>query len=180
VIDHVLALGHRRVALLAHRVRPRPEAGPLELGDIADATVRVSRERLEEGVRALATVGATPTAIWVAGGNDQLAGQVAASRLLAAHPDVTAIVCTTDQIALGAVRAASAAGRRVPLDLSITGFDDVPEAAVSDPPLTTVRQPLVDKGRAAAALLLEQIETGDRRRIELPIELVVRGSTAPA
>jgi LacI family transcriptional regulator len=67
----------------------------------------------------------------------------------------------------------------VPGDLSIVGFDDVPRAATWDPPLTTVRQPLVDKGRAAADLLLELIAGHPPRRIELPIELVVRASTAP-
>ncbi len=70
-------------------------------------------------------------------------------------------------------------GRRVPDDVSIVGFDDVPRASTWDPPLTTVRQPLVDKGRAAADLLLELIEQRPARRIELPIELVVRSSTAP-
>ena len=68
-------------------------------------------------------------------------------------------------------------GRAVPADLSIVGFDDIPRARAMDPPLTTVRQPLVDKGRAAAELLLGQITDGARRRMELPIELVVRSSS---
>ena len=64
-------------------------------------------------------------------------------------------------------------------DAAAIGFDDVPRARTWDPPLTTIRQPLVDKGRAAAELLLEQINGGPPRRTILPIELVVRASTAP-
>ena len=78
-----------------------------------------------------------------------------------------------------AAQAGVRSDRSVPERLSIVGFDDVPRAATWDPPLTTIRQPLVDKGRVAADLLLRQIVNGGRGRIELPIELVVRGSTAP-
>lgn len=178
-VEHVLSLGHVRIAVVAHRMTPTPDAGPFAVDDVAAATVRVGRERVDECVRVLADAGLTPVSLWEAGANDQRAGQVATARLLDRHPDVTAIVCTTDQVAIGALRAASAAGRRVPDDLSIVGFDDVPEAAVCDPPLTTIRQPIVDKGRAAARLLLEQVASGDRPRVQLPIELVRRASTGP-
>jgi DNA-binding LacI/PurR family transcriptional regulator len=97
--------------------------------------------------------------------------------LLEAHPEITGLLCYSDQIAIGASQAAARSGRRVPADLSLVGFDDVPRAATWDPPLTTVRQPLVDKGRVAADLLLELIDGRPARRIELPIELVVRGSS---
>jgi len=61
----------------------------------------------------------------------------------------------------------------------VTGFDDVPDAAFAAPPLTTVRQPLREKGEAAAELLAELLEGAPPRTVELPVELVVRGSTAP-
>lgn len=179
VTEHVLALGHRRVALLAHRMTPTTASGPLPPDEVATATVRVSRERVDESVRALAAAGLAPEAIWVAGRSDERAGRLATGELLDAHPDVTAVVCTTDQLAIGAMRAASDRGLRVPADVSITGFDDVPDAARCDPPLTTVRQPIVDKGRAAARLLLDEVSSGVPRRMQLPIELVVRSSTAP-
>lgn len=179
VTEHVLALGHRRVALLAHRVTPTLASGPLHPDDVATATVRVGRERIDESVRALAAAGLAPQAIWVTGRSDQHSGRLATNELLDAHPETTAIVCTTDQLAIGAMQAASDRGLRVPDDLSVTGFDDVPDAARCVPPLTTVRQPIVDKGRAAAELLLDQVSSGVRHRIQLPIELVVRASTAP-
>jgi len=116
--------------------------------------------------------------VWKSGGNDQDAGREAAAVMLAEHPELTGLLCFSDQLAIGAAQAAERCDRSVPDDLSIVGFDDVPRAASWDPPLTTIRQPLVDKGRVAADLLLELIGGGEPRRIELPIELVVRASTA--
>ena len=95
------------------------------------------------------------------------------------HPDLTALLCFSDQLAIGAAQAVTRQGKQVPDDLSLVGFDDVPRAQTWDPPLTTVRQPMLDKGRVAADLLLELIDGRPARRIELPIELVVRSSTAP-
>jgi DNA-binding LacI/PurR family transcriptional regulator len=92
-----------------------------------------------------------------------------------ADPRPTAVIAATDQLALGVVEAAREAGLRVPEDLSVVGFDDIPSAAWSG--LTTVRQPLFDKGEIAGRLL-----TGGAAEVEviLPVELIVRGSTAPA
>ena len=92
---------------------------------------------------------------------------------------MTGLLCFNDQIAIGASQAGQLVGRHIPDDLSLVGFDDVPRALTWDPPLTTIRQPLVDKGRVAADLLLKEIHGGPPRRAILPIELVVRASTAP-
>jgi DNA-binding LacI/PurR family transcriptional regulator len=86
----------------------------------------------------------------------------------------TAVLATSDQLALGVIEAAREAGLRVPEDVSVVGFDDIPGAAWSQPGLTTVRQPLFEKGAAAGRLLTE----GGDREVILPVELVVRGSTA--
>jgi DNA-binding LacI/PurR family transcriptional regulator len=94
---------------------------------------------------------------------------------LAADPRPTALIAATDQLALGAIEAAREAGLGVPEDLSIVGFDDVPGAAWSRPGLTTVRQPLFEKGEVAGRLLTEHAAPRD---VILPVELVVRGSTA--
>jgi LacI family transcriptional regulator len=75
------------------------------------------------------------------------------------------------------MQAAREIGLRVPDDLSVTGFDDIPGAAWTQPGLTTVRQPLIEKGETAGRLLTA--ETIEARDIILPVELVVRGSTAP-
>jgi len=107
-------------------------------------------------------------------------GQAAGKRLLARG--VTAMVCASDMLALGAVRAAGKEGLSVPGDVSIVGFDDSTFMPCTDPPLTTVRQPIEAMGQTAVALLLSQIGGGPVSSEELLFEpeLVVRGSTGPA
>ncbi|MEV5704459.1 LacI family DNA-binding transcriptional regulator [Actinoallomurus sp. NPDC052274] len=97
---------------------------------------------------------------------------------LAADPDVTAVFASNDQNALGLLRALHEAGRRVPDDVSVIGFDDIPEAAYFIPPLTTIRQDFAAVGRSSVNLLLEQIETGRRsdKKIIISTELVSRSS----
>ncbi|MFC5907127.1 LacI family DNA-binding transcriptional regulator [Streptacidiphilus monticola] len=104
-------------------------------------------------------------------------------RRLAADPEVTAVFVANDHMALGLVKALHEAGRRVPHDVSVVGFDDVAESAFFLPPLTTVHQDFEQVGRLCVSLLLEQIaDTGHReRRVQAVVtpELVVRESTAP-
>jgi DNA-binding LacI/PurR family transcriptional regulator len=101
-------------------------------------------------------------------------------RELAANRDVTAVFVANDQMALGLLRALHEAGRRIPGDISVVGFDDIPEAEFFTPPLTTVRQNFNEMGRRSLLRLLEQIESGVRepRRETVPPELIVRASTA--
>jgi DNA-binding LacI/PurR family transcriptional regulator len=98
---------------------------------------------------------------------------------LAANPEITALFVANDATALGVLRALRERGRRVPEDVSVVGFDDVPEAPFFSPPLTTVRQNFGEVGRHAFQLLLDQIDglTPERRRLVEP-ELVVRESTS--
>lgn len=107
-------------------------------------------------------------------------GQAIAAELIAAG--ARALICGSDIIALGAVRAARRAGLSVPRDFSVIGFDDSALMSYIDPPLTTLRQPIETMARSAVALLTDQI-TGaalaPRELLHVP-ELVVRGSTAPA
>jgi len=92
---------------------------------------------------------------------------------------VTAIFAANDQMALGVLRALHEHNRRVPEDVSVIGFDDIPEAAFFMPPLTTVRQDFDQVGRASLNLLLDQIDSGARSnaRVVIQSELVVRAST---
>ena len=91
----------------------------------------------------------------------------------------TALICMSDAAALGALLAARELGLRVPEDLEVVGFDDIPAARISHPPLSTVRQPTVEKGAAAANLLVRAIEGEDvaQEHVVLPATLVLRGST---
>jgi DNA-binding LacI/PurR family transcriptional regulator len=107
--------------------------------------------------------------------NSSAAGEAAATALLARHPDLTAVACTTDVFALATLAAAGRRGLRVPRDLSVTGFDDVPEAAAAS--LTTVHQPMLEKGRVAGQLLFDQGERPVARHVLLETTLVVRNST---
>ncbi len=107
-------------------------------------------------------------------------GHAATARLL--RKGVSAVICASDVLALGAVRAARRSGRSVPGDVSVIGFDDSKLMNCTDPPLTTVRQPIEAKGRAAVALLVNQVagEPVPTEEMVFEPELVVRGSTAPA
>ena len=117
----------------------------------------------------------------VAGGWEAAAGYAAGLRL-AADPEVTAVFCANDELALGLIRAMHEQGRRVPTDVSVVGFDGLDVGEYSFPPLTTVRQDFRRHGREMVSLVLEQAGSGTRdggRSVIIPTELLVRGSTAP-
>jgi LacI family transcriptional regulator len=163
--EHLLGLGHERIAVIS---------GPR--GWLA------SKERLRGHVAALAGRGILPDSRYVRYGNFRVdGGREAALELLDLPNPPTAIFAFSDSMAIGAVQAAAARGMTVPAELSVVGFDDTVEAAVTSPGLTTVRQPLAELGRTAVSLLLRQLE--NRRleplRVELETRLVVRDSTAP-
>jgi LacI family transcriptional regulator len=84
-------------------------------------------------------------------------------------------------MAMGAMDAVRSRGLRVPEDISILGFDDIPQAALVHPALSTVRQPLEQMGRVATQMLLDMLENPEKAisRVELPTELIFRGSTSP-
>jgi DNA-binding LacI/PurR family transcriptional regulator len=103
-------------------------------------------------------------------------------RLLADNPSCTAVFAANDDIALGVMRAMTECGRRIPDDISVVGFDDVPEAGYIYPALTTVRQEFAEVGREALRLLLDQLDTGGRHpeSVRLDPVLMTRGSVSGA
>ena len=176
---HLAALGHRRVGVVANRLATDRNDGPADAGRQARIQYAIERARLAGLADGLATAGVDWAGVPVEErfDNSPAAGESAAAALLDRHPDLSTLACTTDVFALAALSVARDRGLRVPEDLSVTGFDDVPEAA--DAGLTTVRQPMLDKGRVAGRLLLDEGERPAARRVLLPTELVVRSSTAP-
>jgi DNA-binding LacI/PurR family transcriptional regulator len=159
----LLDLGHRTVAHIA---------GP--------ADWLAGRQRIEGWQAELAAAGveAPPPLIgdWTARSGYELGRQIAAD------PTITAVFAANDQMSLGLLRALHLAGRAVPRDVSLIGFDDIPEARYLTPPLTTVKQDFDAAGREAMRLLLHAIDTPDEppQRLTLTPELVVRESTARA
>ena len=179
--EHLLALGHRRIGVLNRTLdgSSGPVADPL-----AATRGHPQRERLRGWLDALRPAAVTPVVVHVAD-NSYEAVQEAATTLLVAPDRPTAVLCFSDVLAFGVVEAAAELGLAVPEDLSVVGFDDSPAASRRAPRLTTVRQDVGAKGRAAAQALITAIERarGDRktraRHLVLPTELVVRQSTAP-
>lgn len=158
VMEHLLALGHRRIQHLS---------GPLETLEAA------ARHAAYEAALRAASL-AVPELIvgdWTAE-----SGSRAASRLAA---DTTAVFSANDQMALGLIHGLVDLGRRVPHDVSVVGFDDVPEARFYLPSLTTVRQDFEQIGRVAVESLIRQIEGGTAPQVApLDAQLIVRDSTA--
>jgi LacI family transcriptional regulator, repressor for deo operon, udp, cdd, tsx, nupC, and nupG len=164
VTEHLLQLGHRRIGFIS---------GP--------AWNVLSRDRLYGYRDAILECGLVFDQTLVVNGDFSIRSGIAATEsLLNLTSPPTAIFASNDEMAFGAIRAARDAGLRVPEDISVAGFDDIRFAAFVDPPLTTVRQPGQEIGRRAMAHLIK-ILSGERvadRRMVLPTELIVRGSTA--
>ncbi|MGM1029766.1 MAG: LacI family DNA-binding transcriptional regulator [Actinomycetota bacterium] len=165
--EHLLALGHRRIGLLGGRE------------DLESARMR------ETGWReALGAAGITPdpALIRVVGYRADLAEQ-AARELLAmpAGERPTAIFAANDRSALPVLEVAAEFGIRVPEELSVIGYDDIPEAATAQPPLTTIAQPLHEMGAAALTMVLDLLHDREtERHLRLPTRLVERSTTGPA
>lgn len=160
---HLVGLGHRRIGHLAGK---------------STVSTGVLRRRGYLAALAEAGIEADPGLIAESGYTED-GGARAAERLLAADDPPSALFAVTDMTAVGAFGTARRMGLRIPQDLAIVGYNDIPLASRLVPGLSTVHVPIHEFGSAAARLLLEQIETGatSRRRVVFNPELVVRGST---
>jgi len=157
---YLLSLGHRRIGFIA---------GSMDFG--------CSRDRREGYREALREAAIEPSEDLIVHGDfSRQSGRTCCAKLLNGAALPSAIFCSNDEMAFGAMAVAEGLGIKVPRDLSIIGFDDVPNAAFSSPALTTVRQPLHEMGRAAASLLLRQIggEAAAHEEIVLETSLVLR------
>jgi len=163
--EYLMKLGHKRIGFIT---------GSLDLG--------AAVERLAGYRSALHThhLPVEPELIYE-GGFNQPDGYAGASALLGLENPPTAIFASNDVMAMGAMDATRDRGLRIPDDISIVGFDDIPQARQVRPTLTTVRQPLEHMGRVATQILMGILADPDKKvsRIELPTELIVRDSTLP-
>ncbi|MBS0532329.1 MAG: LacI family DNA-binding transcriptional regulator [Proteobacteria bacterium] len=139
-----------------------------------------SRARLEGAQKTLAQAGIDLKPTQIIKADHSLAqGRGAFRQLITDHPEVTAMICTTDTLAIGAMAEARKLAFKVPQSLSITGFDDIELAAQLDPPLTTISVPAGEIGRGAADYLINAISgLSIPKSIQLPYRLIMRGSTA--
>lgn len=166
MVRHLLALGHRRIAMVMG------EEGHFDTG-----------ERLQGYRRALQAAGIAPRAEYEAQGDfSEASGHRAVQQLLALPERPTAIFCANDSMAIGGLSAAHEAGLRVPADLTMVGFDDIPLAQYLSPPLTSVHVPVFEMGSRAVARLIAALKgepIPECRSVRLPTRLVVRLSCAP-
>ena len=165
IADYLVRLGHRNIGVIA---------GITGGNDRAAARLAGIRSALEKAGMRLRDDHVVGKPYSIEGGRDGL------SALWYRRPRPTAILCGNDILAIGAIHEARGRHIDIPGELSITGFDDMPLAAVSAPALTTVHFPMAEVGLNAATYLLNALgETDDVPEGELPVRLVVRGSTAP-
>jgi LacI family transcriptional regulator len=163
--QYLIKLGHSRFGTIAN-VPPSNDR---------------SRARLDGIQKALAEAGIHLKATQIIRADFSLAqGRSALRQLMSDHPDTTAVICTTDTLAIGAIAEARKLGLKVPQRLSITGFDDVELSSQIDPPLTTISVPAGEIGRGAADYLINAIAgIPIPKAVQLPYRLIVRASTAP-
>jgi LacI family transcriptional regulator len=164
VAEHLVAgHGYRRLGFLSG------------IADSPDSATR--RQAFAAAAEALGGACAEGEA-WVADYTSSGAVRAVQRVLASGQPLPEAIVCANDQMAIGALQALLRAGLRVPEDLAVTGFDDLPVVRHLHPGLTTVRQPIQQLGSAAVDLLVALVERGPEatREVVFPVELVVRGS----
>jgi DNA-binding LacI/PurR family transcriptional regulator len=177
---HVVALGHRRIAVIGHYVGPDQTSGPVSGPDLDEVPSYVSRERFRGYRDAFAEAGVAWSDVVTinAAGNSRHDGAVAAAHALDRAPRPTAVLAITDMLALGTLDALAARGLRPGHDVSVAGFDDIPDAAIAQ--LTTIRQSAIERGRIAGELLIDPPADPGERHVVLPTELIVRASTGPA
>jgi DNA-binding LacI/PurR family transcriptional regulator len=164
-VDHLVAGGRRRIATIT---------GPLDMA--------VGSDRLD-GYRTRVAAAGQPVddALVEIADFSHDGGRAAMERLLARVPSLDAVFVASDLMALGAMAALRDAGRTIPDDVAVIGFDDSPLARTTSPELSSVRQPIEEMGREMARLLIHEIRApgGPARRVILGTQLIARGSSAP-
>ncbi|WP_404927081.1 substrate-binding domain-containing protein [Mesorhizobium sp. ORM16] len=174
---HLTELGHRRFAVLALPFADG-RTGIISPEELRAAAYAGTRDRLTGYFRELSRVGIDTSKVPVyETANDAATTKAGLETIFASGEPPTAILAMSDRMALATLEWLSARGLNVPDDVSVIGFDGVPEAALSEPPLTTVAQPIAEMGRLAVKAILEN--DGKISRQLLPVELIVRASSAP-
>jgi DNA-binding LacI/PurR family transcriptional regulator len=179
--EHLLDLGHERFAIVSFGLSPDGRQGIADSDRQERTTFRVSRVRLR-GYRAALEEAGLPWSgvpVYECQGSTRGLGYLAVEALFRSHLEPTAILASSDQLALGAIQWMTERRISVPQDVSVVGFDDIPAAASADPPLTSVHQDHAEKGRLAGRMLVAQLREEAAPSAELlATRLVVRDSTS--
>jgi DNA-binding LacI/PurR family transcriptional regulator len=162
-VEHLISLGHRKIAIIA--ALDMLESGWQRFRGYQD-TLRKHNipydERMVEAADASMEM-----------------GYAVMNKLFAKKVEPTAVFVAGDAMAIGALKALKENGKKVPDDISVLGFDGIPQAEFTDPPLTTVKQPAYEKGRQAAKLLVDMLENKETvKSMQLGVELIIRDSTS--
>jgi DNA-binding LacI/PurR family transcriptional regulator len=174
---HLAELGHRRFAVLAMEFTAEG-CGRATMDRVNAAIYAPARDRVKGYFEVLEPFGVDTATVPIFEARcDGAAVPAALEEIFAAPSPPTAILAQSDRIAFAAIDWLNARGLSVPGDVSIVGFDGVPESATSAPPLTTIRQPIAEMGRRAVRAILDH--SGEVRREVLDVQLIVRASTAP-
>ena len=173
--QHLLECGARKFAILSLQATEHDHFGPMSSNRLGAASHRVVRERLAGYHEVLKGAGiSADDVVHIECDNQSEHSAKLTAEMLTAHPEIDGILAMSDVIAIGAIDAARAMGRKVPDDLKIIGIDGIQAGERTDPPLTTMYQDSVEKGRLAAELALSD-ETG--KTISLETSLLLRGSS---
>lgn len=160
VVQKIVDAGHTKVGILCIRLDRTPNNGPVTAERLGKAHMHVQRSRIEGALEVLAEAGIAQADVPIIERhiNDATNSRSAAEELLDSHPDLTAVICTVDSMAMAVADAVEQRGGAVPQDVSITGFDGIPQAIARG--ITTVRQPSQEKGMASGDMLAQAIEDG--------------------
>ena len=176
----IVEAGHTRIGILCIRLDRTPNDGPVSPERLANAQMHVQRSRVQGVLDVISDATLDPTQVPVVERhiNNRETAKDAARELLTSHPELTAIVCTTDSMALGVVEYAREQGIGIPSQLSVTGFDGIPEAVSEG--ITTVRQPTQHKGRESGEMLgaLQEAQA-EKASKEMPARVILETSFKP-
>ncbi len=179
IAEHLLALGHRRVGVICMRLGRAHRDGEVDLTRQQVAHYHVQRNRLAGLRDGFTAAGVAWDRVPVVERFEHsiAAGASAAAQILSLDPGITALIATSDVLALGAIEELTRRRQRVPEDVSVTGFDGI--KAATDAQLTTIVQPVGEKGRQAGKLLLDPARSARGRRVVLPTTFLPGTTSGP-
>jgi DNA-binding LacI/PurR family transcriptional regulator len=175
--QHLKDLGHQNFAIVTFPLSSDGHCGLVDRKRLKNNCFEIPKRRIEGYLEVLDGGGSGySVVIWECAGSNEESGRTAAGGILSSESRPTAILATSDRLAIGFTDAALSRQLRVPQDIAVMGFDDIPAAKLVTPRLSTIHQPMAEKGRLAVSSLLKEKSS---LRMKVPTKLIVRQSTDP-